>query len=156
MQRRRGQWAHTCPNPLGAPSFLWDCGTPKQTRALLCKSNTSLLRHHSICLLNCPGMPVVQSLQVNQTQKMLVFLSKLGKNFYKWMKTLPTKRQVKGCCFFFQKTYISTWREKIFNYTNKNLKTQFLILGCWRPQKFDLWCLLIWFHDHLTSITTTN
>lgn len=103
MQCRRGQWAHTCPNPLGAPSFLWDCGTPKQTRALLCKSNTSLLRHHSICLLNCPGMPVVQSLQVNQTQKMLVFLSKLGKNFYKWMKTLPTKRQVKGCFFFFRK-----------------------------------------------------
>lgn len=60
----------------------------------------------SYYLLNCPRMPVVQSLQVNQTQKMLVFLSELGKNFYKRMKTLPTKCQVKE--FFFQKTYIST------------------------------------------------
>lgn len=51
-------------------------------------------------------MPVVQSLQVNQIQKMLVFLSDLGKNFYKRMKTLPTKCQVRG--FFFQQTYIST------------------------------------------------
>lgn len=59
-------------------------------------------------------MPVVQSLQVNQTQKMLVFLSKLGKNFYKWMKTLPTKRQVKGCFFFFSENLHFNMKGKNF------------------------------------------
>lgn len=85
-----------------------------------------------------------------QAPKMPVFLSKFERNFKANGDCLSRKWQGNG--FFLQKTHISTWRgKKNLNCTNEKLRTQSLILDCWRPQEFSTWCLLIWFHAQLTS-----
>lgn len=110
--------------------------TPQQTGPCSAKTiNTSLLRQQAMSLLRCPWIPAVQPLQVLASDTEDASISQ-------WVRTFMSKW---GLCL-----QNVTWEDcfsgklpfphngvKILNCTMKKFKTQFLTLGCWRPQERD-------------------